>query len=525
MGSMDNDAFKMFLQNIEEYVMDEDKIVTYKWLSKNFSIHVNTAKQLLYSFASSQKDKVHLTYLIGGFLKNSVGCSVQIVREDDVDKIKSEFKLVTSEHIYSVQKAKALPDLNILYTVDVDRNTKRDEDKRLGSIKCDHPVLRSDDEVSGLKRKTQCAVVDMNEKKWPSKKSSVTSAVKGTEGEKQMEEAGNSKSVDTSSGGNNANKKEPKKNGIAAMFAAQNTKTKHENDAEVKGKRTETKKPKAENGISAFFNRQVNKQLKPAGPKNDSGVSSQSDSQDSPKKMEVDSENTTDNNVKIDENKTIQHKKEDKTEQHEKEDKTVQYKKEDKTIQHKKETNKKEIVSKSKDIKQKSNERKGGRRKNKKASVNKESPPTKKRKRIVIMSDSEDSSDDGIFDKEEEDEGICYSPVPQPPDIDGDDNDVIPPTPDPPLKKGRKRIRKLIDNTYMDKDGYMLTRKEYVFESCTESEPEEKEKENKTKDNSEHERTEKVSPKVDKKEPSPKKKKVSPQNIKQASIMNFFKKK
>ena len=485
---MMTEDYKMLLQNLEEYVIDEDKIITYKWLSKNFKLHVNTAKQLLYSFASEQKDKVYSTYLIGGLLKDGEGGSVQIVREEHINKVKREFKLVTSEHVYSVQKAKTLQDLNILYTVDVDQREEKDL-KQLSSIKCDHPVLRPLEEVEVLKRKTQSAAIDANEKKWPAaKKPTDSSADKDTRNKKQAEEAENSKTISLPNGENIGNKKEQKKGGIAAMFAAQSSRPKKENN-DVESKVSDTKKPKAEKGISAFFNQKADKPVTPSSPKKESKVSPKSRYQNSPKKVEVNSGTKTNINVEV-------------------------------NSKQEKEFNKKNIASKSK----KSNEKKGDERKRKKAKVD-DLQPTKKRKRIVVISDSEDSDDD-IFGKEEEEDedASTLPPLPQEPDNDGDD--VIPPTPDASLKKGRKRVRKLIDKTYMDEDGYMLTRKEYVFESCTESEPEEeKEKENKSKDNGDPVKTEKASPKVEMKEPPSKKKKVSPQNTKQSSIMNFFKKK
>jgi len=49
---------------------------------------------------------------------------------------------------------------------------------------------------------------------------------------------------------------------------------------------------------------------------------------------------------------------------------------------------------------------------------------------------------------------------PPPPEIapkhhESDGEDIIPPTPEAELKKGRKRVRKLKDKTYMDEDGYL----------------------------------------------------------------------
>ncbi|GFG31381.1 hypothetical protein Cfor_07740 [Coptotermes formosanus] len=127
---MDVEALKLYLQNIEEYVMDEDKIVTYKWLSKDLGIHVNTAKQLLYTFATKQKNSVCLTYLVGGVLCDGTGCKIQIVPEEDLIKAKAEFKTLTSEHVYSVQKANTVPDLGILYAVDKHKRDETDICKR-----------------------------------------------------------------------------------------------------------------------------------------------------------------------------------------------------------------------------------------------------------------------------------------------------------------------------------------------------------------------------------------------------------
>lgn len=49
---------------------------------------------------------------------------------------------------------------------------------------------------------------------------------------------------------------------------------------------------------------------------------------------------------------------------------------------------------------------------------------------------------------------------PPPPEIapeqhESDGEDIIPPTPEAELKKGRKRFRTTRDKTYMDEDGYL----------------------------------------------------------------------
>jgi hypothetical protein len=60
-----------------------------------------------------------------------------------------------------------------------------------------------------------------------------------------------------------------------------------------------------------------------------------------------------------------------------------------------------------------------------------------------------------IFDRDGED----APDLPSPPEVaaqhDSDADDVIPPTPEAELKKGRKRVRKMKDKTYGDEGGYI----------------------------------------------------------------------
>uniref|UniRef100_D6RG54 DNA polymerase delta subunit 3 n=1 Tax=Mus musculus TaxID=10090 RepID=D6RG54_MOUSE len=37
-------AEQLYLENIDEFVTDQNKIVTYKWLSYTLGVHVNQAK-------------------------------------------------------------------------------------------------------------------------------------------------------------------------------------------------------------------------------------------------------------------------------------------------------------------------------------------------------------------------------------------------------------------------------------------------------------------------------------------------
>merc|ERR1719410_756228 len=88
-----------------------------------------------------------------------------------------------------------------------------------------------------------------------------------------------------------------------------------------------------------------------------------------------------------------------------------------------------------------------------------------KRKRIHVASDSEESEND-----EEDNERAAESDNEAPPRariIESDEEtEEIPSTPQPTSNgNGRRKVRKEVDKTYINDKGYMVTKKEYVYES------------------------------------------------------------
>ncbi|XP_068085108.1 DNA polymerase delta subunit 3 [Anabrus simplex] len=134
-----------------------------------------------------------------------------------------------------------------------------------------------------------------------------------------------------------------------------------------------------------------------------------------------------------------------------------------------------------------------------------------------------------IFVKEEdegEEEEDRQDLVPEP-----DDSDIIPSTLQQEPNRGRKCKKKMVDRTFVDEEGYIFTKKEYVYESCSGSEAEEEKKEDtkvRLKGASETVKTEvSVEPTTGapgKKNSSPKKKQSPPQKAKKMTIASFFKK-
>ena len=61
----------IYMENLEEWIEEEDYVVTYKYISRNLKVHVNVAKQMLYNFVESRKSsggKLGVVYLVSGLV-------------------------------------------------------------------------------------------------------------------------------------------------------------------------------------------------------------------------------------------------------------------------------------------------------------------------------------------------------------------------------------------------------------------------------------------------------------------------
>lgn len=163
---------ELYLDNIDEFVNDHDKIVTYKWLSFTLGVHVNTAKQMLYHYLDHKRKEssaqLHATYLVSGkFVDNGqTSHKVSVVREEQLEDFKSKMSLVVSVHVYSVQKA-LLKDSGPLYSVDYDAvkdNLKNCS--RHSAIRCASAVPMSSLELQQM-REIQQAPTPAPENKKP----------------------------------------------------------------------------------------------------------------------------------------------------------------------------------------------------------------------------------------------------------------------------------------------------------------------------------------------------------------------
>uniref|UniRef100_A0A674BMX6 DNA polymerase delta subunit 3 n=1 Tax=Salmo trutta TaxID=8032 RepID=A0A674BMX6_SALTR len=151
----------LYLDNIDEFVNDQNKIVTYKWLSLTLGVHVNLAKQMLYHYLDQKRKegsaRLHATYLVSGkFVENgTTSHKVSVVREDQLEDAKSKMSLTVSVHVYSVQKA-VLKDSGPLYSADYDAVKENLRNcSRYSAIRCADAVPMSSAEVQQACETTQ----------------------------------------------------------------------------------------------------------------------------------------------------------------------------------------------------------------------------------------------------------------------------------------------------------------------------------------------------------------------------------
>ncbi|CAL8316999.1 unnamed protein product [Gadus morhua 'NCC'] len=479
---------ELYLDNIDEYVNDHNKIVTYKWLSLTLGVHVNTAKQMLFHYLDHKRKEssapLHATYLVTGkWVENgNTSHKVTVVREEQLEDVKSKMSLTVSVHVYSVQKA-SLKDSGPLYSVDYDAvKDNLNSCSRYSAIKCADAVPFAPGDTRPAGDSLQFPPPDPNQIRAPS-----------------FDGPGNQTTSKP------AAKPQPK--GIMGLFASKAAPKKQEPGKEIKVEQKEdtttadvskSKSASKSSTMSNFFGSQATKRAEKTVKVEETSSSSVKDkSESSPPAKKL---KETPNEEKVKETQP----KEEKVKETQPEEVKV------------KETQPKEAkvkVTKEAKVKEaKPNARSKSKRKEPSDSEE-DKMETKKRRRI--KKPQSDSSDD--------DDVIPDSPKQQ-------EMRKPPPTPERLLKekivsqpnecKRRKRRRVMKSRTFMDEEGCIVTEKGYESESYSDSE--------------DHVPSAKASnvparAATGKREDEKKsKKKISPpanKGTKQASIMGFFQKK
>jgi len=526
-------------ENLEEYVNDENKIVTYRWLSLTHNINVNSAKQALYTFVIAQRNKggnddINVTYFVAGLGKTKKGDPIHkcvVVPETHLDLVKSEFEPVTSCHVYSVQKSK-LKDTSPLHQTDYDIIRENlTVSPSLSSIVCPWAV-KHDPNTKTISKG--------NEKTTAKPETIVKTEVKSASPTKKTNLSSPSKSSS-----NETKKKAENKGSIASMFATATKKNEGQKNAPAVGKNgNSNEKPKAsekpkanekKGGVKSFFATQTkvttsnttqekSSKDKVDKPSNDK-LEDKKSKNGKPKKDEEDADEFPQRGRRrikraglFDSSSEDEMEEEEPVESHEMSEEEEKENEEGISVEEKQKStkvSKVEISKKDKDKIKEQNENKKRKEveKDKKERDEIKEPNAKKKKK--------DLDDLKNFEK---------TLKPTKPNEDSDvkeenkseDVDVVIKKTSTSGSRKRKRTRKLVPKHTVDEDGFMVTEKVWESDSTDASDSEE---ENQIQEQKKEPSSTK-SVKVDNKPKAQQKKSVAlPVKGKQQSLMSFFKKK
>ncbi|KAG7211504.1 hypothetical protein KM043_010773 [Ampulex compressa] len=393
-----------YLDTLAGYIYDDDKLVTYKWLSKQLEVHVNVAKQILWEFTQRHKEEETLecTYLLIGTLSDG-GMRVEVAKASDLVAVKKKYNKIISEHIYSLQKT--LPDIELLAIAG-------DGDVKYSAIRCKESVERSNEEMHMLRWST--LKYDPEQAKPLEKQETATVDVSKTKSLSPIRNEFNSekKAMPTKK-----NTTLNQKNGFNNLFGKANSKQKSPPSSSVITKKTNLASSKKDTSPKTNKSSSPKEKVLKKG-----GLDTFVAKGNTQVANTVVSTHVTEND-KASEDLVMK--------DHVKQVSILPAKK-----------------------KQKKDTR--GKKRNRSKEVNVEA---QKRKRIMICDSSSDS--ESISGDEEPE------PEPSPKKV------MVERSPSPPKFKqegGKRKVLKMVDKTF-EEDGFLVTKKVHVYESCSEEEP------------------------------------------------------
>ncbi|CAH0547450.1 unnamed protein product [Brassicogethes aeneus] len=131
----------LYMQQLQECINDDDKVITVPTAALLLKINIQKAKDLLSKYVKDNKKHLAITYIITGVLKDNTETAVCIVKEEDLDRKKEAFKNVSGETIYSVQKNKNI-DFNVISLATRDELEKPRDQALLGFVVSKNCVKR-----------------------------------------------------------------------------------------------------------------------------------------------------------------------------------------------------------------------------------------------------------------------------------------------------------------------------------------------------------------------------------------------
>lgn len=401
---------ELWWQNLEEWIFDESKLVTYKYVASSLKIHVNVAKKMLFTYSKESTRKTFAIYLVSGSINGE--CHVKLISDKDIEKEESQFDQILTKHVYALGQPSVSDtnDLSGMLHLSSINNAPNDILPYRGVV-CDKSLqVRTNDKIK-TEPESKSEEVMKKDISAPVKKTTVKEEADNAPEKKPLDKEVPTKAAKKTSAG--------KSNAIKSMFAK--APPKKEKPVE------EISEDKTENPT----------QSKPDSPGKENKASQESSCPSSNKTLEA---------------------------------------------------------------------------KLNKTSTNNKSSSTKRRKRIQVMSDSDSSDNEEPEEPEPVDNHHEQSPVKEEPPEEM--MEILPATPaaeETKSTKSSRRTRKLINKTFVDESGFLVTKKEYA--SCSEE------------DEPAPSPPKKVQSEEKAKAPSTTASSPTKVNKKQSSIKNFFTKK
>ncbi|KAL6838675.1 hypothetical protein ACP4OV_031389 [Aristida adscensionis] len=104
MAAAADQALLDLLPRIHALFSDPLRVISYKWLSRNFSVSSNDAKRLLQEFINKHGTDLQVIYSVSGWLKNDPqNYCVKLTSGPKLEETRKEFKDSCSVQIYSIQ--------------------------------------------------------------------------------------------------------------------------------------------------------------------------------------------------------------------------------------------------------------------------------------------------------------------------------------------------------------------------------------------------------------------------------------
>lgn len=101
-----------FMQNLDDWVMDDKQVVTYRFLGNELGVSSDVSKRMLQAYVNARGDKVQSMCIVSGKQQQNQ-LSVLLVDSASISKAKKSLASVTSVQIYSVQLAQSSMPLQV----------------------------------------------------------------------------------------------------------------------------------------------------------------------------------------------------------------------------------------------------------------------------------------------------------------------------------------------------------------------------------------------------------------------------